>query len=130
MFDDVLKQVDSKELLVFAVWMPCLPKTDNAEAALAAESVLPDSRVVHYWDGEKSLGTLFGQSLFPSPGKTFAWDLYFVYAPGVEWRTQPPMPTDWWAYASGARALDGEKLRESVLDLLPESEAAELALND
>jgi len=128
--DDVLNQVDSEELSVFAVWMPCLPKTDNAEAALSAASLLPDSRVVHYWDDEKSVGTLYGKSLFPPPGKTFAWDLYLVYAPGVEWHTQPPMPTEWWMSATGARALDGEKLRESVLDLLPESAAVELALSD
>ncbi len=128
--DDVLKRVESRELSVFAVWMPCL-KTDNAEAALSAESLLRDSRVVHYWDGEKSLGTLYGQSLFPPPGKTLAWDLYFVYAPGVKWGAQPPMPTEWMdQVGKGSRALDGEKLRESVLDLLPKLEAAELTLSD
>ena len=123
MLDDVLEQVDSEELSVFAVWLPCLPN-DNAEFALSAESLLPDSRVVHFWDDEKSLGTLYGRSLSLPNGGTLAWDVYFVFAPGVEWGVQPPMPTEWMdQVGKGSRALDGEKLRESVLDLLPKLEA-------
>ena len=124
MLSHVLEQVESDELSVFAVWMPVL-RTDTAESALSAESLLPDSRVVHYWDDDRSLGTLYGQSLPLPRGKKLAWDVYFVYAPGVEWRTQPPMPTEWMhQLGKGARALDGGKLRESILDLLPYSEAA------
>ncbi len=126
--NDVLTQVDSEGLSVLAVWMPCLPG-DNAEFALSAESLLPDSRVVHYWDDDSSLGTLYGRSLALPNGGTLAWDVYFVFAPGVEWGIQPPMPTEWMhRLGKGARLLDGDKLRELVLDLFPEPEAAELAL--
>ena len=126
MFNDVLEPIQSDELAVFAVWMPAMD-TDNADAAFSAESLLPDSRVVHFWDGEKSLGTLYGRSLSLPNRKTLAWDIYFLYAPGVEWGTQLPMPTEWMhQLGRGTRALDGEKLRESVLDLLPESGSAEL----
>ena len=121
--DDVLEQVDSEELTVFTVWMPCMAN-DNAETALSAESLLPDSRVVHFWDEGSSLGTLYGRSLSLPRGGTLAWDVYFVFAPGVRWGSQPPMPTDWMhRLGEGARLLDGDKLRESVIELLPESEA-------
>jgi hypothetical protein len=101
---------------------------DDAKAAVAAESLIPDPRVVHYWDAESNLGTLYGEML-PLPfGKTLAWDIYFVYAPGVEWGEQPPMPTEWMHQLSeGPRMLDGEKLRNSVAELLPNKEPAKAA---
>jgi hypothetical protein len=116
-FNDVLEPIKSTELSVFAVWMPVMD-TDDAKSGLSAESLLPDSRVTHFWDDEKSLGILYGQSL----SLPLAWDTYFVYAPGVKWDSQLPMPTEWMhQLGKGTRALDGAKLRESVLDLLPES---------
>jgi hypothetical protein len=125
-FKDVLDQIPSSELSVLAVWMPCMAM-DNAKAALSAESLLPDSRVVHFWDGEKALGTLYARMLPLPRGTTLAWDIYFLYAPGVEWGEQPPMPTEWMhQLGEGTRSLNGQKLRESVVDLLPAQETAEL----
>jgi hypothetical protein len=121
-FNDVLDRIPGERLSVLAVWMPVL-ETDDAGAALSAEALLPDPRVVHFWDAEKELGTLYGQML-PLPGKrTLAWDMYFVYAPGVQWDDRPPMPTEWMhQLGGGTRALDGEKLMASVVDLLPRTD--------
>ncbi len=98
---------------------------DGAEAAVSAESLIPDPRVTHYWDPENNLGTVYG-GMLPLPfGKKLAWDIYFVYAPGVEWGEQPPMPTEWMHQLSGGpRVLNGEKLRNSVAELLPNKEPA------
>ncbi len=60
--DEVLKQIDSDDLSVLAVWMPVL-QSDNAAAGKKAEPLLPDPRVAHYWDDDKSLGKLYGRSL-------------------------------------------------------------------
>ncbi len=58
-FKDVPQLLPSSELSVLAVWMPVMPM-DDAKAAVAAESLIPDPRVVHYWDAESNLGTLYG----------------------------------------------------------------------
>jgi hypothetical protein len=118
--EDVLKQVQSDRLSVFAIWMDVLD-SDDADAALEAESLIPDPRVVHYWDGENNLGQLYGETLPLPPGcNDFAWDVYFVYAPGIEWQDQLPAPSEWMhQLGQDSRRLDGDELRESILDLLP-----------
>lgn len=114
----MLERVDSDDLSVFAVWMPVLD-TDNPKAALEAESLLDDSRVVHYWDERMSLGKFYG-SVLELPRGDLAWDTFFVYAPGVEWTERPPTPTSWMhQLARDSRRLHGKRLREAIVDLLP-----------
>ena len=98
--------------------MPVL-KSDNADAGKKAEPLLADSRVTHYWDGDKSLGKLYGRSLELPRGRRLAWDIYFVYAPGVRWEGEPPEPTAWMHQLGfDGRHLNGEKLRGTILGLL------------
>ena len=49
-----------------------------------------------------------------------AWDIYFVYAPGVRWEDEPPEPTEWMhQLGRDERHLgNGDTLRESILKLL------------
>ena len=116
--DSVLKQVESDDLSVIAVWMPVL-QSDNAEAGKQAEHLLPDPRVVHYWDADKSLGTLYGRQLTLPRGRQLAWDIYFVYAPGVRWEDEPPVPTEWLhQLGRDERILNGDILRATILQLL------------
>ena len=116
--DEVLKQIDSDDLSVIAVWMPVL-ESDNADAGKQAEPLLPDPRVTHYWDGDNSLGKLYGRSLTLPRGRQLAWDIYFVYAPGVTWEDEPPQPTEWMhQLGRDERHLSGGKLRGTILDLL------------
>ena len=116
--DEVLEQVDSDDLSVIAVWMPVL-QSDNAAAVKKAEPLLPDPRVLHYWDGDSSLGKLYGQSLELPRGRKLAWDIYFVYAPGVTWDDQPPPPTEWMhQLGMDERHLNGTTLRGTILELL------------
>ncbi len=115
---EVLEQVDSDDLSVLAVWMPVL-QSDNAAAGRQAELLLPDPRVTHYWDGDSSLGKLYGRSLELPRGRQLAWDIYFVYAPGVTWDDEPPPPTAWMhQLGTDERHLSGSKLRRTILELL------------
>lgn len=116
--ENVLERVDSENLTVLAVWMPVL-KSDNAEAGKKAEPLLPDSRVTHYWDADNSLGKLYGRQLTLPRGRQLAWDIYFVYAPGVRWEEEPPAPTAWMhQLAQDERHLDGDTLRHKILEQL------------
>ncbi len=118
MHQEVLKQVDSDDLSVFAVWMPVLG-SDNAAAARGAESLLPDDRVTHYWDDDNSLGKLYGRLLTLPRGRQLAWDVYFLYAPGISWEEEPPRPTRWMHQLGGdERQLNGETLRGTIVELL------------
>ena len=74
------------------------------------------------WDDHQSLGKLYGKTLSLPRDNDLAWDVYFVYAPGVEWTDQLPMPTEWMHQLDrDARQFSGKKLRASIVDLLPES---------
>ena len=116
--DEVLRQIDSDDLSVLAVWMPVLA-SDNAAAARKAEPLLPDPRVVHYWDDDNSLGKLYGRSLELPRGRQLAWDIYFVYASGVRWEDEPPLPTRWMhQLGRDERHLNGATLRGTILKLL------------
>ena len=118
MHEEVLEQVDNGRLSVLAVWMPVL-QSDNAAAGKKAEPLLPDPRVVHYWDDDNSLGKLYGRSLKLPRGRQLAWDIYFVYAPGVTWDDGPPPPTAWMhQLGTDERHLSGSKLRGTILELL------------
>jgi hypothetical protein len=125
---EALEQIDSEDLSVLAVWMPVLG-SDNAAAGKDAEALLPDDRVTHYWDGDNSLGKLYGRLLELPRGRQLAWDIYLVYAPGVRWDEEPPLPTRWMHQLGlDDRRLDGDSLRGSILELLGlEEPAAEQA---
>ena len=117
----MLEKVDNERLSVFAIWMPVL-RTDSSRAAAKAAPLLTDARVTHYWDDHQSLGKLYGKTLSLPRDNDLAWDVYFVYAPGVEWTDQLPMPTEWMHQLDrDARQFSGKKLRASIVDLLPES---------
>ena len=116
--DKVLEQIESDDLAVFAVWMPVL-ESDNAEAGKKAEPLLSDPRVAHYWDPDTSLGKLYGRQLTLPRGRELAWDIYFVYAPGVRWKDELPAPTAWMhQLGRDERLLNGDTLRATILELL------------
>ncbi len=124
MHEKVLEQVGSDDLSVIAVWMPVL-QSDNAAAGKDAEPLLPDDRVTHYWDGDNSLGKLYGRLLTLPSGRQLAWDIYFVYAPGVTWEEEPPMPTQWMhQLGRDERHLDGDALRGMIQELLGVEDSA------
>ena len=117
--DKVLNALDSENLVMHVVWTPVL-QNDNFASSVKAQFEIKDSRARHYWDGEGRLGTAYGK-LLPLPrGRTFAWDIYFAYEPGVSWEERPPAPSEW-SHQLGRdeRSLgDGTRLHEIVDKLL------------
>ena len=63
----------------------CLLGASRVQQVVLEENpgVMPDPRALHYWDGEKAVGTWLAQQdrywqLFRGPS---AWDIYYVFGP-------------------------------------------------
>lgn len=119
MQEKVLDAIDSEDLAVHVVWMPVL-QSDNFEAAKKAPALVPDGRALHYWDGDQDLGRLYGRIVELPRGRELAWDIYFVFEPGVIWEELPPYPSEW-AHQLGLddRNLnEGDQLQAAVKSLV------------
>ncbi len=118
--ENVLEKVGSSEMVVHVVWTPVLG-SDSYEAAVgSSRKFLQDPRSIHYWDGERHLGLLYGKVLALPEGHSLAWDIYLAFEAGIEWGEEAPVPTEW-VHQLGRddRHLgDGERYRRVVEDLL------------
>lgn len=101
---------------VYAVWLPMVP-TDFERTVPKATKLLPDERVIHYWDGDKKLGAAFDPVL--GLDQT-AWDVYLLYPPDTEWKEQPPKPIFWMHQLEleSAPTLNGETLASQIKKIL------------
>lgn len=50
-------------------------------------STMPDSRVMHFWDGELKAGQWFAKNVDGYDG--IAWDIYYLYGPEAIWEATP-----------------------------------------
>ena len=76
----------------FVVWLPTMPG-DSLELARREAATFEKFSVSHAWDPERRLGDLYAKLLNLG---SVAWDVYFLYAPGVKWEgVEPPQPTFW-----------------------------------
>ena len=119
MQDKVMDAIDSEDLAVHVVWMPVL-QNDNFKAAQKAPVLVPDSRASHYWDGDQDLGKAYGRIVELPRGRELAWDIYFVFEPGIVWEDKPPFPSDW-AHQLGMderHLKDGDQLQASVQSIV------------
>jgi hypothetical protein len=83
---------NDERLRGFVVWLPMLP-SDSVNMAGAQAATFVDARVAQQWDGNKAFGTLLSKTLRL---ERTAWDVYLLYAPGVEWTGDaPPAPSFW-----------------------------------
>lgn len=86
------KHANDARLRGFVVWLPMLP-SDSKESAGAQAASFVDGRLMQHWDGDRASGNLLAKTLGL---KGSAWDVYLLYAPGVQWTgEQPPAPTFW-----------------------------------
>ena len=86
------KYPNDERLRGFVVWLPMLP-SDSERAAGAQAASFVDARVAQQWDGTRASGNLLAKTL---KLKSDAWDVYLLYAPGVQWTGDtPPAPTFW-----------------------------------
>lgn len=92
--------------------------TDFERTVPKATKLLPDERVTHYWDGDKKLGEAYKPVL--GLDQT-AWDVYLLYPPDAEWKTQDPPKPVFWMHQLGVEQgqdLNGETLAGEVNKLL------------
>jgi len=90
---EIFEENKSEMLHGVIFWTPML-ETDNLIAATHQETILMDSRVIHYWDPERTAGQLFSKTL--KLRSRIAWDVYLVYPPGQNWDADlPPSPEFW-----------------------------------
>ena len=88
----IFEEFGDTNLKGFAVWLPMMPN-DSADFARIEAATFEGQPVIHAWDGERQLGDLYARTLGLS---ATAWDVYFLYAPGVRWEGDlPPKPTFW-----------------------------------
>ncbi|HEU0293380.1 MAG TPA: hypothetical protein VFR47_11630 [Anaerolineales bacterium] len=101
----LLPQTPSEGLRVYAVWLPRL-WSDKRESWDPA--VLPEPRVIHFWDGDAQVGEWFARKVDAYEG--IAWDVYYLYGPDATWETIPePL------VGSGGTIIDErEKLKMEV----------------
>ena len=119
---EVLDVVDAMDLRVYAIWEPIL-RNDSHKSALQAPKLIPDARVTHYWVDGRDVGGLFQKPI--QLKREPAWDVYLVYASGVVWGDEVPVP-DYFQHQLGGRLpkelkLDGKVLAQRIQGMLTEA---------
>ncbi|HKY54465.1 MAG TPA: hypothetical protein VJM08_09175 [Anaerolineales bacterium] len=84
MQNELLAKYPSKELRVYAVWLPIL--WGDAREKWNGNT-LPDLRVTHFWDGEMQAGEWFAKEVEGYRG--ISWDTYYLYGPDAKWNAIP-----------------------------------------
>ncbi len=107
--NEILAKQPNAKLRVYTIWLIGLggERRSNWDP-----TVLPDPRVLHYWDAERFAGTWFARSVEGADG--YMWDTYLLYGPNATWE-QAPAPL----LSSGATIIDtGPQLRDKLESLL------------
>ena len=74
--------------------------------------MLPDPRVLHFWDANRFAGPWFAKNVQGADG--YMWDTYLLYGPNATW-DQAPMPL----LGSGATIIDtGPQLLDQLASLI------------
>lgn len=82
---EILEKYATSNLRVYAVWLPFIAGTQ--QAADVSQRVLPDPRVIHYWDGAAATSDWFAENVEHSAAP--AWDVYYLYGPDASWADVP-----------------------------------------
>lgn len=112
-----MKSLAGEDIKVYSAWVPIL--ASDAELTVGrATKFLPDSRVMHYWDGNGELVKGFAPVL--GLGERPAWDVYLLYDRNAEWIGEPPKPVYWQEQLgiSDETQLNGPKLTAQIQKLL------------
>jgi hypothetical protein len=110
---EILESNQSPKLRVYALWVPFSGGT--RDAAVLSQQVLPDPRVVHYWDESALSSSWFADNVDHSLAP--AWDVYYLYGPDARWASAPgPL------VSSGGTVIGkGSALRHDTIRLLADS---------
>lgn len=114
MIRDIVTKPKDKRLAAFSVYIPMVPG-DSSGPAVEAAKKLEGTGIEPFWDGDRSLGRAFAQTVRLPAGRPVAWDIYFVYGPDAVWGRTPPKPGFWMhQLANDERCLDPAKFRSAV----------------
>ena len=130
----------SDSLAVTIVWSPMM-EGDSEDAAREAAVIFEGKDVAQFYDPERKVGTAFRRRVFPDAyQKTYAslpadhwmresmpqlksryesspeWDIYMFFAPGLEWKKNPPHPTRFVRHLGRIVEKDGEMLSLMWID--------------
>lgn len=113
---EILDENGTSNLRVYTVWLPFLGGTQ--EAAGVSRRVLPDPRVIQYWDGAAATSDWFAENVEDSAA--LAWDVYYLYGPDAQW-TDVPAPL----ISSGGTIIGrSPELKEAITRLLRAASSA------
>jgi hypothetical protein len=108
---ETLERYPDADLAVYSVWLPMLPTDARSEWE---HSALPDPRVRHYWDGERTVGRwLADQDVGGQGAAGVVWDAVFVFPPDATWDDVPGP-----VVAAGAPVIDvADTVERAVAEL-------------
>lgn len=90
----ILKRNRKLDMNVYAIWYEMYPG-DSPDDFPEARKLLPDKRVVHYWDQPKDVGRWF-YGLVPTTTKgVIEWDAFYLYDKGSVWTDRPTELLTW-----------------------------------
>lgn len=88
---NILLKISDDRLRAYVIFLPAIDG-DRKEDAGQRSSEFIDKRVTYLWDANRTTGFLWQRVLGLD---SFAWDVYFLYAPNAKWEKEPPMPDFW-----------------------------------
>lgn len=113
---EILEENEGADFRVYAVWVPFLGGT--RDAAGLSQQVLPDPRVVHYWDEQALTSGWFAENV--EHGSAPAWDVYYLYGTDATWSATPePLVS-----SGGTIIGQSSELAEAIAPLVAGASAA------
>jgi hypothetical protein len=104
----LLAQNPSRQLRVYAVWLPMLW---GDARGMWNGNTMADPRVTHFWDGDTVAGQWFAKQVDGYEG--ISWDAYYLYGPNATWESVPsPL------IASGGTIYDERQALKTQLEIL------------
>ncbi len=97
----MLRQLPDTPIRVLVVWEPVLA-TDVAAPFGGALALIPDRRVVQYWDSHRLVSSDIVRAVHDGPARYgleeafppdfIAWDVVAIFGPGEIWGADIPIP--------------------------------------
>ena len=107
----LLIDYSSEQIRVYAVWLQMYPSVSRDKWD---QTLMPDPRVKHFWDGELDVARWFARQVDGYEG--VSWDMYYLYGPDAKWETIPSALIS----SGGTIYHERERLKAQLLALLKE----------